>query len=230
MRPDPSGERIFRDFTVLDRGESKTAHDGLESDLVRQGTDLPRHGVELAQCNPALCVSAEVLGELGQDADQDEQVRFASKKARTRQTKDQCGCTEVRHGHPRVRSVFDATRFPSAAERVGRNEVGGGLQEVRRRWQEVRDRDDEVRVPSSASRFESAEDGVGRLTDRLVTDEVQSRSSAFRCESAQDRAGCKKVRFRRTQVRDPSTEVRFPSTTARFRSGAPRRRSSKASS
>jgi len=210
MRPDPQHERILRDFTGLDRGESRTAHGGLESDLVRQGTDLPRHDVELAQCNPALCVSAEVLGELGPDAEQDEQVLFASRKARTRQTKDRCGHTEVRHGRSRVRSVSDATRFPSAADRSGRNEVEGGLQEVRCRLQTVRDRREEVRGPSSASRFESAEEGVGRRTDRPVTDEVQSRSIEFQCESAEDLAGCKKVRAGRAQVRGPSTKVLFP--------------------
>jgi len=215
---------------VLDRGESKTAHRGLESDLVRRVTDLPRHDVELSPCDPALRGSAEVLGELGQDADRDEKVRIAPKKARTGQTKDRCGSTDARHEHPVVPSVSDATRFRPAAERVGRNEVGGGLQEVRRRPQKVRDPYGEVHAPSAASRFEPAEDGAGLLTEHLVTDEVQSRSSAFRCESAQDRAGCKKVRAGRTQVRDPSTEVRFPSATARFTSGAPRRRSSKASS
>jgi hypothetical protein len=165
---------------VLDRGESRTARAGLKSDLGRQVPDLHRHDRELAPCDPALHLSAEVLGELEQDADRDEPVRIAANKARSGQTNGRCGCSEVRDRHARVRSASDATRFRSAAERVGRSKAPGGLQEVRRRRQKVRDRDGEVRLPSSPSRFESAEDGAGLRTRRLLTDEVQSRSSAFR--------------------------------------------------
>jgi hypothetical protein len=229
-RPDSEDERILRDFAVLDRDPSKTARAGLESDLVRQVPDLHRPDLELARCDPALHVSAEVLGELGRDVDRHEQVRFAPKKARTGRTKDRRGCTDVRHGHPMVRSMSDETRFRSTAERVGRNEVGVALEDLRGRRKKLRGRNDEVRMQSSTSRFESVEDRAGSMTRRFVTDEVQSRSTALRFESAQDRAGGKKIRARRTQVRNPSTEVRFPSAKVRSTSGAPRRRSSKAPS
>ena len=258
LRLDPGGERIFRDFAVLGRDQSKTARSGLEADLVRLAADPPGPDLELASLNSALHASAEVLGELGQDTHRDEEdmdrdgeVRFAVEKARTGHTKERCGCTEVRHGQPRVRSMSDAARLRSTAERAGPKEVEGRLQEVRRRQQKVRSRDDEVRVQSSTSRLPSVEDRAESTTRRLVTDEVQLRAMAFRFEHAQDRprmeeanaghqqvrvgdkkvrAGCKQVRTQRMEVRNASTEVRFQSAKVRSRAGTSRRRSSKASS
>jgi hypothetical protein len=265
LRLDPEGERILRDFAVLDCEQSKTARSGLEADLVRLAADPPGPDLQLASRDSALHVSAEVLGGLARDMHRDEEdmdrageVRLAMEKARTGQTKDRCGCTEVRHGQPRGRSMSDATRFVFTAERARPNEVEAGLQEVRRRQQkvrtrddEVRDQSDEVRVQSSTSRLSSVEDRAQSMTWRLVTDEVLLRASAFRFELAQDRprmeeakaghqqvragdkkvhAGCKKVRTRRTEVRNAPTEVRFQSARVRLPSGTSRRRSSKASS
>jgi hypothetical protein len=98
LRLDPEGERILRDFAVLDREQSKTARSGLEADLVRLAADPPGHDLQLASRDSALHVSAEVLGEHAQDMQRDEEdmdrdgeVRFAVEKARTGRTKDRCG-------------------------------------------------------------------------------------------------------------------------------------------
>jgi len=251
LRLDPKGERIFRDFAVLGRDQSKTARSGLEADLVRLVADPPGPDLELASQDSPLHASAEVLGDLGkdmrrddEDMDRDGEVRFAVEKARAGRTKERSGCTEVRHGQPRVRSMSEATHCRSTAERARPNEVEGGLQEVRRRQQKVRGRDDEVRVQSPTPRFSSVEDRGQSMTRRLVTDEVPLRASAFRFEPAQDRlrmeeanaghqhvrAQDKKVRAGDKKVRNASTEVRFQSAKVRSSSGTSRRRSSKASS